>query len=904
MGGLPVPQIRPIIASHHRPVAVLVAAFVVLTISIALGATLFLADIHRQAVDEVEHNLVGLSTMLADQADRSLQAMEMVQDAIIQEFTDAKVATPATYAAMARREALHVDLKARIAALPQVNAITVIDHTGKLLNFSRYWPIPDVNISDRDYFTALAADPKLRRFIGQPVRNRGDGAWTIYIARKITAPDGTFLGLVLGAVELGYFERLYAQISPSDDAVVSMFRNDGMLLVRHPRREDVVGKVFSTTGAALIAAKNPAGGVLRNVSPIDGLERLIATKALARYPIILSISRTTDVSLAPFRRQAFAVGMAGILLVTCIGSFLLLLLRQARADRRMAGAEERVRGERELRTHYERFGVALDNMIQGLCLFDADQRLVVMNARFVELYDIPDHLRQPGVRAENVRGYLLSLRGTTMGNWDSVATSPDADAQSVSPVIVQTNTHRDISVLRAPVPGGGWVCTHEDVTERRRSEERLRYLATHDVLTRLPNRIQFEDLVAQKLSDCSASGGEFALLCLDLDGFKQVNDMFGHAAGDHVLTDVAARLSDLLGQNCIAARLGGDEFAVLATDLDALKTPAMAAQAVIDALCIPYAEGERQIDIGCSIGIASYPGDGDTYERLLTASDMALVHAKNVGKGGYRFYEPAMDVAARERQQLALDLKAALGTDQFELHYQPQFDVATDEACGFEALLRWTHPVLGPISPVQFIPLAEETGLILPLGEWVLREACRSAVTWAQPLGIAVNLSIAQFRQANLCDFVREVLDETGLLPSRLELEVTESLFLERTARSQEILRDLKALGVRISIDDFGTGYSSLATLQAFPFDKIKIDRSFVGQIGITEKGAAIVRAIISLGNSLNVPVIAEGIETENQLAFLRQHQCAEFQGYLRGKPLPISAYHALTAPREELRVA
>ncbi len=327
----------------------------------------------------------------------------------------------------------------------------------------------------------------------------------------------------------------------------------------------------------------------------------------------------------------------------------------------MAGAEERVRGERELRTHYERFGVALDNMIQGLCLFDADQRLVVMNARFVELYDIPDHLRQPGVRAEDVRGYLLSLRGTTMGNWDSVATSPDADAQSVSPVIVQTNTHRDISVLRAPRPGGGWVCTHEDVTERRRSEERLRYLATHDVLTRLPNRIQFEELVAQKLSDCSASGGEFALLCLDLDGFKQVNDMFGHAAGDHVLTDVAARLSDLLGQNCIAARLGGDEFAVLATDLDALKTPAMAAQAVIDALCIPYAEGERQIDIGCSIGIASYPGDGDTYERLLTASDMALVHAKNVGKGGYRFYEPAMDVAARERQQLALDLKAPSG---------------------------------------------------------------------------------------------------------------------------------------------------------------------------------------------------------------------------------------------------
>lgn len=297
--GVSVPQIRSIIASHHRPVAVVVAAFVVLTILITLGATLFLADIHRQAVSEVEHNLVGLSTVLADQADRSLQAMEMVQDAIIQDFTDANVATPATYAAMARRETLHNGLRACIAALPQVNAITLIDHKGKLLNFTRYWPIPDVDISDRDYFKALATDTSMLRFVGQPVRNRGDGAWTIYIARKITAPDGTFLGLVLGAVELGYFERLYQQISPSEDAVVSMFRNDGMLLVRHPRRADVIGRVFPTTGAALIAARNPDGGVLRNVSPIDGLERLIATKALARYPIILSISRTTDVSLAP-----------------------------------------------------------------------------------------------------------------------------------------------------------------------------------------------------------------------------------------------------------------------------------------------------------------------------------------------------------------------------------------------------------------------------------------------------------------------------------------------------------------------------------------------------------------------------------------------------------------------------
>jgi len=281
-----------------------------------------------------------------------------------------------------------------------------------------------------------------------------------------------------------------------------------------------------------------------------------------------------------------------------------------------------------------------------------------------------------------------------------------------------------------------------------------------------------------------------------------------------------------------------------------------------------------------------------------------LVRAKGEGKGGYRFFEPTMDAAARERHELALDLRAAIGTAQFELHYQPQFEVASDRCCGFEALLRWTHPTRGPIPPAHFVPLAEETGAILPLGEWVLREACREAAAWELPLGIAVNISIAQFRQADLCDVVRRALAETGLRPDRLELEVTESLFLKSSARSQEVLGDLRALGVRVSMDDFGTGYSSLATLQAFPFDKIKIDRSFVGQVGVTNKGSAIVRAIISLGESLGVPVIAEGIETEEQLAFLRRHRCAEMQGYLRGKPRPIAEYRPLLAAEPDLRVA
>ncbi len=899
-------EIRPktALAAAMRPATALVASALVLSVLIASCATLFVVNMHDQAVQSVERSLIGLSTILADQADRSLQAMEMVQEAVIEGMHEAKVATPADFAVAASQHDLHLALKARIAALPQVNAITIVDHTGKLLNFSRFWPIPDVNIADRDYFKALVAAPQLQRFIGQPVQNRGDGTWTIYVARKVTAPDGTFLGLVLGAVELGYFERLYQQITPTDDAVVSVFRDDGTLLVRHPRRERTIGKIFPTTGAALIAMKSRTGGVLRNVSPIDGQERLIATKALAGYPLILSVSRTAEAALATFRGQRLVVGTAAGLLVACIAALLLLFLRQARAERRIAGAEERARSEHNLRAQYQCFGVALDNMIQGLCLFDADRRLVVMNERFAGLYAIPDHLRQPGTRAEELRDRVLLQRGDTAAEWDMVVTPPAEDAPSLAASIVRLADDRDISILRVRVPGGGWLCTHEDITERRRSDERLRFLARHDVLTKLPNRAQFEDVIERELAICAKTGDEVALLCLDLDGFKPVNDLFGHPTGDRLLIEVAARLKGLLGERCVAARLGGDEFAVLATGLNAFKTPATAAQAVIAALGLPYADGERQIEIGCSVGIAVYPRDGETYEQLLSASDMALVRAKIEDKGSYRYFEPTMDAAARERHLLALDLRAAIGTAQFALHYQPQFEIVSNRVCGFEALLRWTHPTRGPISPEQFIPLAEETGLILPLGEWVLREACREAATWALPLGIAVNLSIVQIQQANLCEVVLDVLRQTGLQPHRLELEVTESLFLKSSARSQDVLRSLKALGVRISMDDFGTGYSSLATLLAFPFDKIKIDRSFVCQIGASDKGAAIVRAILGLGESLNMPVTAEGIETEEQFEFLRRYRCAEIQGFLCGKPRPIDEYRALLAPPPTLQVA
>jgi len=455
------------------------------------------------------------------------------------------------------------------------------------------------------------------------------------------------------------------------------------------------------------------------------------------------------------------------------------------------------------------------------------------------------------------------------------------------------------------VVGSTMVAWLIDRRAQREGDVRVRFMARHDLLTSLPNRLLFSEIAQRELTETAAAQRTAAILCLDLDGFKEVNDIFGHAAGDAVLKEVARRLQALLGERCVAARLGGDEFAVLATGLGRTKTAASAAQSVLETLSTPYEVDGSMMDIGCSIGVAMFPADATDYAMLLTRADVALSRAKTEGRGVFRFFEAAMDEAMRERRRFGRDLRAALGTGQISVVYQPQYDLSRSAVSGFEVLARWQHPERGVIPPADFIPVAEETGTILALGEWVLREACREASGWTQPLTIAVNVSAAQFRQANLLKTVQKILRETGLPPSRLELEVTESLFFEPTSRTLQVLTRFKELGIRIAMDDFGTGFSSLRTLQSFAFDKIKIDRSFTAQIDADPKGAAIVKAIIRLSAALDTPVIAEGVETQSQIDFLRREHCDAAQGYLLGQPLPIADYAALVgSPARARRVA
>jgi diguanylate cyclase (GGDEF)-like protein len=435
-----------------------------------------------------------------------------------------------------------------------------------------------------------------------------------------------------------------------------------------------------------------------------------------------------------------------------------------------------------------------------------------------------------------------------------------------------------------------------DLRERRSAEDKIRYLAEHDGLTGLPNRNALQAKLAAALERVEASGENLALICVDLDHFKEANDLHGHLAGDSVLKEAARRLQGAINAPSFAARLGGDEFVVVQiTDQD---QPAAAAELAGDLLELLKAPGQfegQELVMGASLGVSLYPDDGRSREALLVNADMALHRAKESDRGAYRFFKREMDESIRERRALARELRQAILDEQLLVHYQPLARASDGEVCGFEALVRWKHPVRGMIPPLDFIPVAEESGLIGSLGEWVLRRACADAAAWDKPLRIAVNLSPLQLNQPALPTLVHEVLIQTGLAPARLELEITESALFKDYQRALDNLRRLKALGVRIAMDDFGTGFSSLSTLQSFPFDKIKVDKSFVENIHRDERATVIVRAVLGLGRSLNIPVVAEGVETEEQRQFLRSEDCAELQGYAIGRPAPVDTLGAWT---------
>jgi diguanylate cyclase (GGDEF)-like protein len=439
-----------------------------------------------------------------------------------------------------------------------------------------------------------------------------------------------------------------------------------------------------------------------------------------------------------------------------------------------------------------------------------------------------------------------------------------------------------------------------DLRERRAAEQRILYLAHFDTLTGLPNRASFQDRLENDIASALARGSDIALMIIDLDRFKEINDVHGHAAGDDLLKKTAARVTALLSHTEFAARLGGDEFVIVQTGREQPAAATRLAEKLLDVFAKPIMLAGQPFHVGLTIGVAICPRDGNDTRQLLANADLALYRAKEHGRGRVCFFTPDMDEAVRQRRLLAQQLNQAIERNELEVHYQAQAAIATGEIIGFEALARWYHPTLGYVGPDQFIPIAEETDLILQLGEWVLRRVCREAAGWTRPYTVAVNISPIQFKMVNLPALIESVLKETGMPAERLELEITESALIEDLQRTLEILRKIKALGVAIAMDDFGTGYSSLSTLQAFPFDKLKIDKSFVDKIGSRQQATVIVTAVLGLGRSLEIPVLAEGVESEEQRTFLNSEACAQAQGYLFGRPVPLAEIqHIVYGPAE-----
>ena len=529
----------------------------------------------------------------------------------------------------------------------------------------------------------------------------------------------------------------------------------------------------------------------------------------------------------------------------------------------------------------------LDNMSQGVVMFDSQMQLIFCNQRYVEMYGLSADVAQPGCPLRELIEHRVASGSFAGDPIEYIAglTETLAAGETMQQTVTLADG-RAFSVVNKPIAGGGWLSTHEDVTERQRSEERIAHMARHDALTDLPNRTMMREHLEHELKRVKR-GECLAVLCLDLDQFKSVNDALGHPIGDELLKLVGERLRGCTREPDTVARLGGDEFAIIMTQMQQPTDAAALSKRIRDSIIKPYQIDGHQIVTDISIGISVAPIDALDAEMLMRNADMALYGAKADGRGTYRFFEPEMNTRMKARRELEMDLRNALAGRKFELHYQPLVNLETKEVNAFEALLRWNHPVRGVISPADFIPIAEETGLIVPLGEWVLKTACAEAANWPDHIKIAVNLSPAQLNNRNLLAVVAEAIEQSGMSPHKLQLEITETVLLQNTFSTLSTLHELRKLGVQIALDDFGTGYSSLSYLRSFPFDKIKIDRSFIQDLSNGSEPVAIVHAVANLAKCLNMTSTAEGVETQQQLDTLKAIGCTEMQGYLFSKARP-----------------
>jgi diguanylate cyclase (GGDEF)-like protein len=878
---------------RSRPIRWLITGGVVLVAAIVAGTAFTVGHFRERALANAERELENTVLMLARHFDQQLQQLELVEKQMIEQIRFAGIASPEDFARAMSGSDVHVMLGTKIDALPQVGNLNLADRDGRLINSARAWPVPAVGIADRAYFKKLKASPELTTALSEPVFNRITGAWTTILARSLTGPNGEFLGVVLGGIELVQFENFFAAVALGDDSSISMFHDDGTLLVRYPRIESMIGRNFGNGPVRQRLLANGGHGNFHNNSPVDGLERIGSISKLQDYPIFISATTTVSAALATWWDQ-----MRFLIAVACLSTVVIALVVFL-IVRRLSF--EHNRSKQRLALEKQRLDIALDNMSQGFLLYDASERIVFCNRRYMEMYALSPDVVKPGCSFRELMTYRQqtgSFKGDTE-EFCSLILANVAQGKATHAVL-ESPDGRAVQVVNRPLAAGGWVATIEDITERKRSDERIARLAHYDALTDLPNRVLFREQLDCVLDSISGDG-RLAVFYIDIDEFKSVNDSLGHQVGDELLKAVAERLRGCLKETDFVARLGGDEFAIIQTMVRQPAETTELVERIYQAIRQPLECVGHLLTADASIGIALAPQDGRDLDQLLKNADLAMYAAKADGRRTYRFFEPGMDARVKALRRLELDLRQAITEGGFELHYQPLVSLADGKVSGGEALLRWRHPSRGMVAPAEFIPVAEETGLIDQLGEWVLSTACAEAATWPDDIKIAVNVSPVQFRSQAFALKVAAALAASGLAAHRLELEITEAVLIRDDEAALAMLNQLRELGVRIALDDFGTGYSSLAYLQRFPFDKIKIDRCFIKDVACSDASSCIVQAVVNIAAVRQMTTTAEGVETGQQRDTLRRLGCTEMQGFLFSPAIPAAQIRQLLAGGEKV---
>jgi diguanylate cyclase (GGDEF)-like protein/PAS domain S-box-containing protein len=1023
-------MLKRAVRPNYRVIAWLVACVILIGTLASAGA---IWSLRSDAVDDAVGDARNIATILSQQAVSSVQSIEIILHDLQTRLDAFDVDTPEDYQRVVGSEATHLYLADTLTHLSQADVITFADRDGQILNFTRSWPIPPINLADRDYFQYAKAHNDGKLFVSIPVPNKVTGSMTVYFSRRINRSNGEFLGIVLVGVSLDYFRNVYSAISTLPHTSFLFLRTDGKILLRYP------GATHS--GEAMPANSNwfkqiaKGGGYYRSPGYFDHVVRLVAVQPLKDYPLVINVAVSEEAALENWHKRAIIIGTGAGLTLLCLAILLFMLLLQfnvvARSEDMLA------RRSRELQKANIKFDAAINNMSQGICMFDADKRLVVCNDLYAKMYRLPTDLLKPGTAHDDIIAHRIRNNILTGGAGDAAVEQQLArlSALPTDERSVRIDEHTDgkfIRVMREPMEGGGWVATHEDiteqkraereldetkrfldsiiqnipiavavkdartlkfvlvnrayeamiglpraevegktafdvypqedakiidkadhdflkanveislidfelktptrgmrvfmtkrimvesaqrnakyivvviddVTERKQSEQRIAFMAHHDALTGLANRMS----LAQKIEEAAARqrrhGEPFSILLLDLDRFKAINDSLGHPAGDALLREVARRLKSVIRETDTLARLGGDEFAIVQSGEDDQSAAASGlARRIIEMFGAAFDIEGNEIHIGTSIGIALAPEHASTADGLLKMADLALYRAKSAGRNVYRFFDSEMIEAASTRHEMENDLRRAIQKGELELQYQPIILTETRGICGAEALVRWRHPTKGIIAPDFFVPLAEESGLIAQIGEWVIRTACQEAAKWPDHVKIAVNLSPVQFRNPNFPDAILSALTLSGLRPARLELEITETALIESAPECLAALHKLKSLGIAVALDDFGTGYSSLSQVTMFPFDKIKIDRSFIQNMTKRADCTAVISATLTLAKSLDIATTAEGVETAEQYQLLRLLGVTSLQGHLFNRPCPASEldFHAIySEPRIE----